>query len=289
MGKPSDTELQHSGHNGVEDGASEKKPAGLAGACAGRVWVRVLVVAGILLLMLAVLLPSVAPMPPQHRVSCANNLKQMGLIFMMYSNEAAANRYPSLVDRADLWTFDPKPVYPEYLTDLNVQRCPQRAPSQDIPEEPSKILEQKPVDYSRFAEFAARDYVYLGWVVRDESDVQALAELRKKPGFDREASEAVGGGRTLFRLCEGVERHFVVDTKDPAATAKAQSEIPIMFDVGYNHEKRGKNVLYLDGHVSLVQHGEFPVTDAVNEALGLPKPPPKTFKSLWGCYGLSPN
>jgi len=247
------------------------------------------IVLAILLLTFVILLPALARMPAPlpsreafRRESCANHLQNMGLIFKMYSSEAPAKCFPSLVHRADLWTFDPKPVCPEYLIDGSILKCPASASSsEDIAEESSKIqltLEQKPVkpvDYSRFAELAARDYVYLGWVVRDESDVQALAELRKKPGFDREAPEAVVGGKTLFRLCEDVERHFVVDTKDPAGGAKAQSEIPVMFDAAYNHGQRGKNVLYLDGHVAFVKNGKFPVTDAVNEALGLPKAPPK--------------
>jgi prepilin-type processing-associated H-X9-DG protein len=260
------------------------------------------IVLAILLLTFVILLPALTRMPlstpallrlreDARRASCADNLQKMGLIFAMYSNEAPANRYPSLVHRADLWTFDPKPLYPEYFTDLSFLKCPSSAASWDIAEEFSKILERKPVDYSRFAELAARDYVYLGWVVHDESDMQALAELRKNPGFDREAFKAVVGGKTLFRLCEGVERHFIVDTKDPAGSAKARFEIPVMFEAAYNHGQRGKNVLYLDGHVAFVKYGKFPATDAVNEALllGLPKAPPKSFKSSWGCYGLSPN
>jgi prepilin-type processing-associated H-X9-DG protein len=257
------------------------------------------IVLAILLLTFVILLPALARMPARlpsaqeisaaRRDECADNLKKMCLVFKMYSNETPVGRFPSLVHRADLWTFDPKPVYPEYFTDPGLLKCPSSASSWDSAEEYSKILEQKLVDYSRFAELAARDYVYLGWVVQGESDVQALAELRKKSGFDREAREAVVGGKTFCRLMEGVERFYTTDINNPAATSKVQSKIPVMFDAAYNHGQRGKNVIYLDGHVAFVKHGEFPVTDAVNEALGLAKAPPKTFKSSWGCYSLRPN
>jgi prepilin-type processing-associated H-X9-DG protein len=204
----------------------------------------------------------------------------MGLVFKIYSNEAAGQRWPTLAERADLWTFEPRTIYPEYLTDLTLLRCPSRASINDIVAELSRVLKQ---NYSQLAEFAAKDYVYLGWVVHDESDVQALAELRSNPDFNRGADEAVVGGRTLYRLREGVDKRFVADPNNLAEIAKAQSEIPVMFEVGYNHEERSKNVLYMDGHVERLRHGRFPVTDAVNEALGLPKAPAKS----WWPWGTS--
>lgn len=71
-----------------------------------------------------------------------------------------------------------------------------------------------------------------------------------------------GGGSTVYRLREGIERFMITDINNPAASAKAQSEIWIMFDQlattpsAYNHIPGGANVLYLDGHVQFLRYGE---------------------------------
>ena len=76
---------------------------------------------------------------------------------------------------------------------------------------------------------------------------------------------------------EGIERFFISDINNPAATAMAQSEINVMWDsvwdpIGtvdepgasyFNHVPGGGNVLYMDGHVSFIRYpGEWPVCKA---------------------------
>lgn len=87
-----------------------------------------------------------------------------------------------------------------------------------------------------------------------------------------------GGGTTVYRLREGVERFLITDINNPAASAKSQSNIPIMCDligsgVGvtvFNHVPGGSNILYLDGHVKFVRYpGEGPVTPAMANLLGV--------------------
>jgi len=84
------------------------------------------------------------------------------------------------------------------------------------------------------------------------------------------------GDTTLHRLKEGMERFMITDINNPAGSAKAQSEIAVMWDsaiwellygpqvIEFNHQPGGCNVLYMDGHVSFIRHnppygGEFPV------------------------------
>lgn len=62
-----------------------------------------------------------------------------------------------------------------------------------------------------------------------------------------------GGGNTVYRLREGIERFFITDINNPAASAKAQSELPVMWDqIGegdnFSHMPGGCNVLFFDGH-----------------------------------------
>ena len=74
-------------------------------------------------------------------------------------------------------------------------------------------------------------------------------------------SHGNGGGNTILRLREGVERFLITDINNPAGSAKAQSETYIMYDgtstnpAVYNHIPGGSNVLYMDGHVAFLKYG----------------------------------
>jgi prepilin-type N-terminal cleavage/methylation domain-containing protein/prepilin-type processing-associated H-X9-DG protein len=71
-----------------------------------------------------------------------------------------------------------------------------------------------------------------------------------------------GGGNTIYRLREGIERFLITDINNPAASAQAQSTVFIMFDLlsgaggtaMFNHIPGGCNVLYLDGHVDYIRY-----------------------------------
>lgn len=84
--------------------------------------------------------------------------------------------------------------------------------------------------------------------------------------------EGNGGGNTLYRLREGIERFLITDINNPSASAKAQSEVFIMLDqlgtagtaVFFNHIPGGCNVLYLDGHCEFLR---YPTKAPVNEAV----------------------
>jgi prepilin-type N-terminal cleavage/methylation domain-containing protein/prepilin-type processing-associated H-X9-DG protein len=89
---------------------------------------------------------------------------------------------------------------------------------------------------------------------------------------------------TIHRLREGIERFLITDINNPAASAKAQSEVFIMFDQvatvpsEYNHIPGGSNVLYLDGHVEFIRYiaenpygtggSKAPVNEGVANILG---------------------
>jgi prepilin-type N-terminal cleavage/methylation domain-containing protein/prepilin-type processing-associated H-X9-DG protein len=75
---------------------------------------------------------------------------------------------------------------------------------------------------------------------------------------------------TVLRLREGIERFTITDILNPAMSARAQSEIPTMWDntstivTTFNHVPGGSNVLYLDGHVEFKKFpndGEYPVNE----------------------------
>jgi len=86
----------------------------------------------------------------------------------------------------------------------------------------------------------------------DVGDINDPADLSRPYGN--------GNSDTVFRLREGIDRFLITDINNPGASAKAQSEIFIYFDIlsteisGFNHVPGGSNVLYLDGHVKFERY-----------------------------------
>ena len=200
--------------------------------------------------------------------------------------------------------FDIQATYPEYFSDINILLCPSGSEAVLAVEE-GRWSEQgdpsKPLDLCRVD---ATSYVYLGWAVEpadymepDDADENAetpaidwsLVDVGVTnlvtgwvefvfgvPGgdggvLDKDVVFVDGAGKqeTVSRLREGVERFRVTDINNPAATAQAQSELPILYDIvsanakNFSHIPGGGNVLYMDGHVEFLRYpNKYPASRA---------------------------
>jgi prepilin-type processing-associated H-X9-DG protein len=195
-------------------------------------------------------------------------------------------------------------LYPEYLTDPNVLLCPSEADCGDVLTAPGS---EKGTWDGSTTNVANRDscasgawldrndqfdpdfvntasYVYLSHLARDSWAGFALYALLNTSNADTDIDTAspgapgygsVIGGDTLYRLREGIERFMITDINNPAASAAAQTEIPVWFDTvstgvaEYSHVPGGTNVLYLDGHVGFIRYpGMYPATMKFAKAAG---------------------
>ncbi len=223
-------------------------------------------------IMAAILLPALArARESARRASCQNNLKQMGLVFKMWKNEAEDGYYPPLSSEAGRFCFPAHEVYPDYLTDPVVMLCPSDV---EAPERNALSPEALIDDHS---------YFYLGYALTSEEEGLAFleayeAQISEGGDFSGALPAApgtgTGGGDAFLRLGPNLQAELEAHNGSSVSPA----EIPVMFDSThskrtvsaefFNHIPGGMNVLYLDGHTEFLRFpGDFPASREFLDAL----------------------
>ncbi|MCC6144828.1 MAG: DUF1559 domain-containing protein [Candidatus Hydrogenedentes bacterium] len=111
--------------------------------------------------------------------------------------------------------------------------------------------------------------------VKNFDDDLPLQSALPWPPWVPGTARGTAGGDHVMRLREGVERFLITDINNPESGARAQSNVPVMWDTFgsseftdsgaavavFNHTAGGCNVLYMDGHVQFITYpGAFPVS-----------------------------
>ena len=267
--------------------------------------IELLVVIAIIGILAAILLPALArARESARRATCQNNLKQMGLIFNMYANEWDGRFPPVKIWTCDDppanardCTFNGPSLYPEYLSDVGILVCPSDSDAQSVFNNFHQNADPNlPVEPCRLARGS---YYYTGWAFHEPAILKPGVTVPTEfpPGLlEGDPAAIVAFAQSLFneevvttlfawysgafepadkdkdlgpvpRLRMGIERFFITDINNPAASAAASSEIPVMWDeiavyggaTTFNHVPGGGNCLYMDGHVEwLAWPSKFP-------------------------------
>lgn len=254
--------------------------------------VELLVVIAIISILGALLMSGLSrAMELGRRTTCVNNLKQIGIAFMLFADENRDYWPPRHVPYFNSYSpnvgcyasFDGEFVYPDYLTDANVLLCP--SDGEYFVEGRLESNLQMPVgpgwnasnfhnpvrNKATFVHMPDYSYVYWGYMINPadaattpDVDALALKLVNIHPDAvnfttrwsDLEVTLPTWADPiTLHRLRNGIERIMITDINSPAAGSHSASEVAVIWD----HVSRRGGAFYMPdrNHLPLAANVSF--------------------------------